>query len=915
MTGPARPTPPTVVGRVPEREELAAAVDPGRPDGTVTVVVGEPGSGKTTLLDEVVARSPRRVVRTGGVEGEAVLPFAGAGDLLLPLRAHVDGLPPVQREALEVALALRSGTVAGPLAVCSAALGTFAAAAEAEPLLLVVDDFPWLDPPSQQVLLFVARRIAPERIALLLAVRDEVPAHPAVWRLPTVRLGPLTPEESRELVRALPVRTSPTVLETIVERGGGNPLAVVETARVAGPDLLQPGTSSTALPPGSSLERTWTAALDVLPGPTRDALAVVALSRSTRREELDPVLADLGLGAEDLAPAERRGLVHRSGDEVGLRHGLLRPLVDTRTSRDLRRRVLLALTRHATPDLAVWYRADAADAPDDALAEDLAAAAQDARQRSGLLAAARMWARAADFTGDPATRGRRLLAAATDASIAGSGALAVRWCEQALAVHDDPLFAADVAMVRVRTLAWLDPVQAAQDPVRAADAVLPHDRARASRLYVEAITPLIMTARLDAMERAVERARETGARTPLGLATIAHASVLRGHAARAHAAVDELLATAPGTDPLWDAQALVIGAQAAAYLERFDDARRLLGAVTVTARRIGAPQVLAYALVVRAELDWWAGRWPAAYADATEAVQWAEEMGQAGSRAFGLTFLARVEGVRGDTAGCRVHSEEATRIARSLGIESLSVYAAAALGSGALAAGEPATAAAHLTRARRLCEDVGMESTVVVPFAGDLVAATVLDGDRAAAGDAIGWVAGAAERTGSAHAEAVAARGRGLLAEDPDEAEEWFAAAHRAHDRIAAPYERARTVLAHAEVRRRGRRPGAARPLLLEAEATFAALGAEPWTARARSELAATGHRGTPAEDPPLTALTPQEFQIARGVAEGQSNVEVAAALFVSRKTVEFHLTRIYRKLGVRSRAELAAEFTRRDLR
>jgi DNA-binding CsgD family transcriptional regulator/RecA/RadA recombinase len=914
VTDPVRATPPTVIGRVRERAQLAAATDPERPDGTVTVVVGEPGSGKTTLLDEVVARSSRRVLRTGGVEGEAVLPFAGAGDLLLPLREHVDGLPAVQREALEIALALRAGTVHSPLAACSAALGTFASAADVQPLLLVVDDFPWLDPPSQQVLLFVARRLAPERIALLLAVRDEVPAHPAIWRLPTLRLGPLTPEESRELVRALPVRTSPTVLETIVERGGGNPLAVVETARVAGPDLLAAGTSSAALPPGSALERTWTAALDALPAPTRAALAVLALSRSARRDELDPVLRDLGLGAEDLVPAERRGLVHRDADEACLRHGLLRPLVDARAPRDLRRRILEALGRHGPPHLAVWYRAEASDAPDDDLADDLAAAARDARQRSGLLAAARMWARAADFSRDPAVAGQRLLAAATDASMSGGGVLAVRWCEQALAVHDDPLFVADVQMVRVRTLAWLDPVRAAEHPLRAADAVLPHDPGRAARLYVEAVTPLGMTGRLRAMEAAAERARATGAPTPLGLATVAHTYAVRGRPGEAHAVLDELLRTAPDADPLWDAQALVTGAQAATYLERVDDAHRLFGTVTATARQIGAPLVLAWALVVRAELDWWAGRWPAAYADATEGVAWAEEVGQAGNRAFGLTFLARVEGVRGDAAACRAHSEEATRIARSLGIESLSVYAAAARGSGALAAGEPATAAAHLARARRLSEDQGLDNAVAVPFAGDLVVATVHAGDRAAAEEAVGWVAAVAERTGSAYAQAVAARGRGLLAEDPDQAEEWFAAARRAHERLAAPYERARTLLAHAEVRRRGRRPGAARPLLLEAETTFAALGADPWTARARSELAATGHRSAPGESSPLETLTPQEFQIARGVAEGLSNVEVAAALYVSRKTVEFHLTRIYRRLGVRSRTELTAEFTRRGV-
>ena len=912
MSDRARGAPALVIGRFPEREQLAAAADPHRPDGTVTVLVGEPGSGKTTLLDEVVARSSRRTLRTSGVEGEAVLPFAAAADLVLPVREHVEGLPQAQHEALEIALALRAGTVDSPLAVCAAALGTFASAADVEPLLIVVDDFPWVDPPSQQVLLFVARRLARERVALFLGVRDEVPVHPAIRRLPTITLGPLTPEESRELVRALPVRTSPTVMETIVERAGGNPLAIVETARVAGPDLLLVGTPTAALPPGSSLERAWSAVLEALPVSTRAALAVLAQSRSSRRDDVDPVLAELGLTGEDLVPAERRGLVHREADEVCLRHGLLRPLIDARTSRDLRRRILRELAQHAPPDLAVWYRAEAAEAPDDAVADELVAAARDARQRSGLLAAARMWARAADFTVDPVTRGQRLLAAAVDASLSGGGALAVRWCEQALAVSDDPLFVADVEVVRARALIWLDPARTAEDTVRAADAVLPHDRARASQLYLEAVAPLIMTGRLHAMERTVDRARDTGGHTPLGLASVAHGYALRGRGAEAHAVLDELLRLASDADPLRDAQALVVGAQAAAFLERLDDARRLFGTVIATARRVGAPLVLGFALTVRAELDWWAGRWPAAYADATEGMQWADELGQVGSRAFGLALLARVDGVRGEVATCRARGEEALQTAGPLGIESLVIYATASLGAGALAAGEPATAAAHLQRARRLFDEQGAACPSTIPFAGDLLEATVRTGDRTGAEEVVGWLARAAEHTGSAYAEAVAARGQGLLADDPDEAEAWFAAARRAHDRLAAPYERARTVLAHAEVLRRGHRPGAARPLLLEAEATFSALGAHPWTGRTRSELAAAGYRGASGEGSSLEALTPQEFQIARGVAEGQSNVEVAAALFVSRKTVEAHLTRTYRKLGVRSRTELAAEFTRR---
>ena len=489
----------------------------------------------------------------------------------------------------------------------------------------------------------------------------------------------------------------------------------------------------------------------------------------------------------------------------------------------------------------------------------------------------------------------------------------MRWCEQALAEHHDPLFVADVEMVRARSLTWLDPARTVEDTVRAADAVLPA-RPRAGGTAVPRGERAADHDGASVRHGADRRPRPRHRRPhPLGLASTAHAYALRGRWAEAHPALDELLRIAPDADPLWDAQALVIGAQASAFLERFDDGRRLLGSVIATARGAGAPLILGFALTVRAELEWWAGRWPAAYADATEGAQWADEQGQAGNRGFGLVVLARVDGVRGDVVACRAHGEEALQAAVPLGIATLTVYAAAALGSGALAAGEPATAAAHLQRARRLFDEQGAACPSTIPFAGNLVEALVRTGDRAAAEDAVGWVADAAERTGSAYAEAVAARGRGLLADDPDEAETWFTTAQAAHGRLAAPYERARTVLAHAEVLRRGRRPGVARPLLLEAEAAFSALGAHPWTERTRSELAAAGYRGAPGEgSASLDALTPQEFQIARGVAEGLSNVEVAEALFVSRKTVEAHLTRTYRKLGVRSRTELVTEFARR---
>ena len=464
-------------------------------------------------------------------------------------------------------------------------------------------------------------------------------------------------------------------------------------------------------------------------------------------------------------------------------------------------------------------------------------------------------------------------------------------------------------------MSWLDPARAVDQALRTADAVLPHDPQRAARLYGETVMPLTMMARLRETETVADQARALDVGDLVTLADLCHTYVLVGRRDEAHPLLDDLLRRAEGADLLWDAPALATGAQSAVYLERFDEGRRLVEPVAMTARQAGAPLVLAYSLAVRAEVDWWAGRWPSAYADVTECVAWADELGQASSKAFGLSLQARIEAVRGDAESCRAHADEAMRLAAPLGVESLLSYATGALGAGALAAGDVAAAMAHLERARRQFDEHGARCLPAVPFAGDLVDATARAGDRTAAEAAVAWVAANAERTGSAYAEAIAARGRGLLADDPDAAERWFAAAHRAHERFAAPYEKARTTLAHAEVRRRWRRPGAARPLLLEAEAAFAGLGAHPWTERTRNELAAAGHRAsveTADDTVSLEVLTPQEFQIARGVAEGLSNVEVSAALFVSRKTVEAHLTRVYRKLGVRSRTELAAEFTRR---
>ena len=334
-----------------------------------------------------------------------------------------------------------------------------------------------------------------------------------------------------------------------------------------------------------------------------------------------------------------------------------------------------------------------------------------------------------------------------------------------------------------------------------------------------------------------------------------------------------------------------------------------LGDVVACGRRTGAPAMLSLALGLSSELGWWTGRWAAAYGDATEALQWAEEMNQASLIGYALSQLSRIEAARGDRERCAEHVERASWDVETRGVGCLAVYNAAALGLCALSRGELAAAIDHLERAWDAGRAGGLDNPNVVPFAGDLAEALARVGSAGRAEQVLVWLQERADATGLVYPQAAAARARGILAQDPDEAAAWFARARAAHQKLPMPFEQARTLLCKGEALRRSRRPAASRRPLQHALSVFSSLGARPWAARARTELAAAGVRAevqTGMSMSVLDRLSPQELQVARAVGQGLSNIEAAAALFVSRKTVEAHLTRAYRKLGVRSRTELA---------
>jgi DNA-binding CsgD family transcriptional regulator len=300
-----------------------------------------------------------------------------------------------------------------------------------------------------------------------------------------------------------------------------------------------------------------------------------------------------------------------------------------------------------------------------------------------------------------------------------------------------------------------------------------------------------------------------------------------------------------------------------------------------------------------------------AYADATEALQWATENGQPGLLAYGLSMLARIEAARGERESCQARIDKAQRDVEPRGVGCVPVYGHS-LGLAALGAGKLDEAADKLQQAYDQALRQGICNPNVFPIAGDLAEALARAGEPDHCTQILNWLNERAQATGLAYPRAAAHRAQGILARDPEEGQRLFEASLAALDNVGPiPFEEGRTLLCSGEAMRRNRRPSAARVPLNRAFAIFDSLGARPWAARARAELAASGvkeRRVTMAAAGAmrLEELSPQELQVARIAARGQNNVEVAAALFVSRKTVEAHLTRAYRKLGIRSRTELA---------
>jgi len=914
-----------ILGRARECLQLDSLLAATADHGGALLLKGEAGIGKTALLDyasDVAADSGTRVVRVRGVESASVLPFATLADLLAPFDRERTGLPVAQRSALAVCLAQADGAAApNPLAVCAGTLNVLADAAEAAPLVVLVDDLQWVDPPSRQVLLFVARRLSGERAAMVITVRPDHTELSEASGLPELDLAGLPEDACLQLLSSRGVELSAAVAAELVHASRGNPLALLETARSLDPAQLRGERPlPELLPAGRQVRRAWESQLSGLPEPTLRALVLVAASRSATLDPLRSALVAAGLSLTDLDAAERAGLVTSTGQALNLRHPLLRSVLLERVSPSARLAAYQVLAQVSAGDERVWYQAAATGEPDEGIAAALVEVAGEARRRGGYGAAAGAWRRAAQLTPDRRQQAERLLQAALDAHLGGHSDEAVACGAQAWMLADDPALRADIELARGRALSWAGhPARAHGQLVDAARSIGGQDPQRASALFAEATVVSVMACDVATALRDVEQCIAHASQEPFWPITVfvGYALLMAGRVDAGRA----LLRSGPppsaaAGDSIDDQQFLAVFASCLGWLDEPVEAGRRFDAVIDAARRHGAPAILGYALGARSDLEYWTGAWAAAYADATESLRWSRDLRQAGAVGFSLACLARVDAARGDGTRAREHLALAQQTWPSSKGGWQPLYRSSILGLAALGHGNHAAAVRRLERARRLAQDSGIGvGSMAAPIAADLVEAHVRAGNRDQAQEVLASLEESAQATGTVWSTAAAARCRILLAPTADAADASFAAAEAAYRRRDIPFEHARTQLCYGEALRRFRRPAGARAPLLAARTTFEALGAVGWAGRAGKELAAAGVRAAgPPRLSPVDQLTPQELQIARAIADGMSNVEAAAALFVSRKTVEAHLTRIYRKLGLRSRTELTRTLASRGL-
>jgi DNA-binding CsgD family transcriptional regulator len=907
-----------LVGRGTELALLDRVIGGIEHEGASVLVRGQPGVGKTSILRAASDAARHRgalVLIANGVEPEAMLPFSGLHQLLSPLMSGVASLPLVQHDALSTAF----GAVAGPppalFLTALAALTLITDAAGSQPVVLVVDDVQWLDAPTQDVLAFVSRRLRHDPVVMISGLRDGHPVALSSADVVEINLPPLDAESSRELLATVTGDLTPADQRAVLSQAEGNPLALVElpTAwRSAGADPFS--LVSASVPLTTRLEHAFAARITELPALTRDALLVAAVNANESLAEIlagTSILAGVGVSTECLEPAAESRLVAFDHGGVRFRHPLVRSgvLYNERPRRRQAAHAAMSEVLRFEPYRRVWHQAQSVDGPDDDVAARLDDSHVESVRRGSVLSAIAALERSAQLTSDPQTRARRLLLAAQHAFGLGRADLVHRLVD---AAEVDDLSDLDQARAewlrelfsegklgdsaRVRELCALATRSAESGGLDLALDLLSSAALRCWWAVSDQSDRVHVASTAESLTEAQEDPRRTYAMVaadPLGRARQTRTR-LETITAEGVSNVDQLrqlgmAGRVAGADPL-----------AADY---FNGAESKL-------RERGQLGLLSQLLAVQAAVCLDLGDWRRAGQSLEEGRQLAKDTDQSTWRTGTAVVEAVYEGLTGDTDAALRHAAEVEAACAGQVAGDFRSLVQLARGTAHLSEGRHAAAYADLAPIfdpLAPCHHP-REQLSAVMF---LVEAAVGCGATEQVRAMVARLEKLAETTQSPILGVHLLYARPMLAKSAD-AERLF---HHglSQDLTRWPWPRARIELAYGNWLRLGRRPADSRALLRSALATFDLIGAKGWARQARAALRAAGEQiPVDAAETEASTMTPQEMQIARLAASGLSNREIGQQLYLSPRTIGSHLYRIFPKLGISSRAQLASRMADR---
>ena len=912
-----------LLGRAEEQRAIDALLASARlGQSGVLVLSGQAGIGKSALLEYAAARGEGfRLLRVTGTETERGLPFAGLAQLLRPVESELDRLPAPQAEALGVALALRTGESVDRFAVSAGVLSLLTRAGEDAPLGLLVDDAHLVDQPSAEAIVFTCRRLLADAVFVLVAARDETDHPWSAADLPQRTVGGLAPADAAELASAMsPVPLGGQLRQRVVDLAGGNPLAIRELAR--DPAQLSGAAPGTPAPlPGVVADAFGRRAAALDPG-DRVVLLVAAVADGDL-PVIVRVCATGGFDVRALERAELLGLVSANDRRVEFSHSLVRSAVYL-AAPAAERRHLHRLVAEALPagdaDRRAWHRCASVLGTDAAAATEIEAVGVRASARGGHAVAASAHERAALLSPAHEERGRRLMTAGEEAWLAGDDARALTLLREAVLYDSSPVLSARARGLEGLVTARGGSLREARDILLAA-ASDAEDTApdQALVMYADAVNVCFYlldgasaASAADRVERLLDQSasdldppRVLGRPAAIASIAVGMARVIAGEggAERIRAGVAGLAEAGHDSGVVQSAWE-VIGPL---YLRESGAGRESI-ARAVDQRRAAAdigtlPRLLHHLARDDATTD----RWSRASAGYGEAVALAREFGQTtelGASLAGQTWLSARQG---RVADAHDQAAEVMAIADTHESRLIAAWARFALAELDLSSGDASAAAEQFLELQAWLEEVGMLDVDLSPVP-ELVEALRRVDREAEAAAAVTTYDARAESKGQPWSLARAARVRGLLAE-PAGFEACFEHALELHGRTLDVFEEARTRLVYGERLRRARRRVDARNQLQVALSSFERLGAELWADVALAELQASGVTAHRRDAGPVVDLTARELQIALLLAEGRTTREAAAALFVSPKTVEYHLRHVYTKLGIGSRTELKEHF------